>query len=893
MLRPMRAVAGDTTMHHSGTRVRDPSQREASLARMLHRSSDILFIIHIVGRLAGSRLLFFLGARSRAGRCIRYRLRRMSFQSRTFRHNQRERTHAALVASDSTVRLLKLSVLPAVFAALAFLILWGATYAYQFAQVRFTSLPDLPRVDPGMQASILGTLAQALAAILALFFATISVIASTSYAKLATTIRTLVAYDNLNRRYLGLLAHATALSIIALVSQCLGHTPSVLIVTYIAGLAVLGILCLFAVGARTFALFNPASLAVYPLAAFHRALRIVEPPGWRWLLPSLQAHASTIARHQLDVIEELVTSAISDDHPSMRHAVHELALHVHRLLRLYASHKSHIPMDSLWYARKAQFTRLHLDSGSATEIALRTGTTPPAQAVPNYQFVENRCDKLLLRCFDHTLENGSTDDALVQLNEFSKTVGTRATLLQHEESIALAAAVCDAVVGWLIAHPGSKTTSPSTLHVTDLACVIALTPVRNTTQALLRSSSSQLPTLVEAVLQCDSTRIHNDVVPQSVLKDLESLLRIIGFERTAEGTVLTPAWYVAQLIAADYATYVRGVVRTITSSLEDLFLTLSRRLLDGERAAEANAWLQRGIEACSEAEHQITGMSTLYATLKTRHRTEAPWSPLNEAVSLDRVATVRSDIIRLIAKSVPTLLKAPTDESMPDLLGQARVWLGEELVSLMENRRSSVEEFMTLFAAHFEATVAVAQSAFNLARGAERADFSWAAFDAMLDTLELSGLAILFSELDSTPYREPVHQVWAKYLASSHPLKGVLAAWLQPLENQPSVPLFSSSSTQRFHWERRFASILKDRGAVPTNHYFSFTDTKERSHPSPIIRSLNVHMGHLFTSPAVYFAAIYLADRALAEDLTLPSDVSECHESIKLEQEPQEDCDDV
>jgi hypothetical protein len=122
------------------------------------------------------------------------------------------------------------------------------------------SLPPLPDVDKDVHFSIVGTIAQSAAAVLALFFTAISVVASTGYAKLASDVRFLIINDDLNRRYLKLLAHLGAVSVIALVWQALGHKPSPLPTLYIGVLSVLSFLCFFALGARTFALFSPLSL---------------------------------------------------------------------------------------------------------------------------------------------------------------------------------------------------------------------------------------------------------------------------------------------------------------------------------------------------------------------------------------------------------------------------------------------------------------------------------------------------------------------------------------------------------------------------------------------------------------------------------------------------------
>ena len=126
------------------------------------------------------------------------------------------------------------------------------------------------------------------------------------------------------------------------------------------------------------------------------------------------------------------------------------------------------------------------------------------------------------------------------------------------------------------------------------------------------------------------TAIYMDVYPLQVLANLEDLLRRINFERSVEGKVFTQGWYVRQLIADYYAEFLREVVTVIAERLDSLFLAPPKKLLAGSRVAEASVWLQRTIEACSKADHQIRLLANLYGILKDHHHTEAPWYQLGD-----------------------------------------------------------------------------------------------------------------------------------------------------------------------------------------------------------------------------------------------------------------------
>jgi len=72
----------------------------------------------------------------------------------------------------------------------------------------------MPAVASDAYLALLGTVGPTAAGLLALFFTAVSVVASTSYAKVPTDIRWLVAQDDINRLYLRLLAHTAAVALI-------------------------------------------------------------------------------------------------------------------------------------------------------------------------------------------------------------------------------------------------------------------------------------------------------------------------------------------------------------------------------------------------------------------------------------------------------------------------------------------------------------------------------------------------------------------------------------------------------------------------------------------------------------------------------------------------------
>jgi hypothetical protein len=106
--------------------------------------------------------------------------------------------------------LVRLSVAPILAAGVVSgaLVVLENLYVASKAEFSWVAIPFA--VSESAYTQLMSIVAQIAAAILALFFAAISVVTSTSYAKVTSEIRAVVAHDDLNRRYLRLLAHLAA-----------------------------------------------------------------------------------------------------------------------------------------------------------------------------------------------------------------------------------------------------------------------------------------------------------------------------------------------------------------------------------------------------------------------------------------------------------------------------------------------------------------------------------------------------------------------------------------------------------------------------------------------------------------------------------------------------------
>jgi len=733
--------------------IKDPNSWQSGAIRILHCAMSWKFIQQAKNCLLSWRLFLFLFGRTKAGKWITQRMGKLKFYRKRFGHTQIERIFSTWNETLTTWHIITLTVWPIIFSALAIAFFIGLPIAYNALAVCI-GWPGLtlPKVTDENYKNLMSTVAQAAAAVLALFFAAISVVASTTYAKVSTEIRTLVAEDDLNRRYLGLLAHTAATAIAAIGLHTMGVTASIVLSAYIILLSIICLLAFLPLAIRTFALFDQAALIGYPARHFLRVLRIVTIKGRRWLDPPFQNHARIIAEKQLRLIEDLVIFSISDKR-FRNDTVLKLVKSIHRIVRYYTAQKSSIPSESLWFPRKAEFRRWQMTSSPMTDIALQTGVAPSPEYVPDRGFIEARCEEITLNCLQYMLKNNTIDDVVSLLLEVNKTVTMYARSFDQREAMELVAVIRKYIVDLL---KEIETTNQTLTHqqIVDVVCVAALAPILNTSQSIIEFSTEKLVSLANSILTLRRRRLYEDTHPRNMLKDAEDLMQRLEFEKATEGTVRTQPWYICQLLAFALAEFIREVIKNIINTVDQEFVKPAAELVEAKQPLLAGVWWQRGIEACKKANDQICGLESLYSELKKFHVTELEWYPSGSETALSALEDSRIMIMKLLIKIVPDLCSSASDDSLPDLLGQTRAWIAEELFLMMERKEET--SFPELFVAFFNSSLAVQRQFTEIAKQPEKLDYIRVAMDITIDIMDISGLAFLFTELDVTRFGQIV-----------------------------------------------------------------------------------------------------------------------------------------
>jgi len=315
----------------------------------------------------------FLISRSRVcrrfahvGSRFRFRFERLIHSGRAWGRDSR--------ASGAILRQIgQVVFLPGIFAATVTAILLWLPTAHIVQSWAPTWVVTAPSKDSYL--AVLTTVAAAAGAFLALYFTSMSVVASTAYSRVPNEIRQLVLRDKVSGVYLKLIAHSGTVAAFGLAAIAGGFGGSTVLMLYTALLLGIMVFAFVRLGCHIFAFFDPDILAHGPLGDFLAAIDQATPASPRWLQPSFQDHARRQAERAMQQISALVDYAAQQS-ARPNGVILGVLQRLVTAVRYYSSRKSQIPSDSYWFPRRPYFERWPLQDSTATDIALRTGTIP-------------------------------------------------------------------------------------------------------------------------------------------------------------------------------------------------------------------------------------------------------------------------------------------------------------------------------------------------------------------------------------------------------------------------------------------------------------------------------------------------------------------------------------
>ena len=727
--------------------------------------------------------------------------------------------------------------------------------------------------------STYGTLLEAVIAVggvfIGLYYAAISTIGSAIYARLPNDIRDLLAKEQDGNVYMRLLAFLTSFGVCLLAFHTVGFEPIILAIPLLilgAGIMIIGFVRL---GARAFYFFDPTILSHRLFKQLFQYHRQVQAGGYRWLDPSFQNYTRQRAQKTIDTLTAVSDIAAEEPYLNGRPFA-ELCKNLLVFLCDYERVKKSIPTGSLWYRQKYVHLDWYRTSDRKTSLAYQTATGLKPETVSDLRWIESAILPIVGCCLEINMEEKRYPIVIELLNR----VDIYVRLLAAEHQIEYAFNLISQVFSWCEKFLFSKEDSivrQEPLEHMQICAQLAMMPINVLlayAQAIESYERDQVRQRIRSITWKSEKSIYRAGFGVHVLQRLEWMRSRLKFERRVEGHVVSPIWYLEELVGQKEAENHHTAMLCLYEKIGGLYKPWIESAISSKHPWLAAVILSRELEYWNKLDCHKDVLNQFWNDLNSDRRVErTPWPSLDLDELIEKSGQRDKELLELMLKEniLRSLISRP--ESYPDFAGQFLHTVGEALLHAMcENDCDTIE---TLFDRYFHGSLLQFEqlrSEQTASDWQDQGNFKVAA-GSLLDLIAISGYAYLFSEYhDTSSTKAPIIKAWDEYF--NHDQGEVR---LQFLANAVSLSeaVFGTAprDINRTRWQQMIERLLADveRQEITPDPNRITVDSEPRTvpvHQSPLVKIFARHPSYIRLYDEIeIFIAMYIRQREDGESL--------------------------
>jgi hypothetical protein len=742
---------------------------------------------------------------------------------------------------------------------LTFLLVGGVEFVVD--QIRFRGLGEIGAMllsSPGSAYADLRTLVPTVAGIvLGLYFTALATVIQSRYERVPAPLTDLVARDRVGNQYVLLLAVAIGVSVLEMVFEAMGRTPSRI---HLLLLGIVGALALFGfanIGRRAFSFLDPSRLITRVIEDLFAAVRAVMTTNRHWQDRMSQERARARGEEAAELAVMVVELMQESPNANAARAVARVYQKLVEALRGYLRAKWNIPTQSRWFGRTPRHRRWYFTGVTQLDLALATQTTIEPEAVPDDEWLERDLTEALLRSVTQLAQARNLRDLVTSLSLWAPLMGDIGAAMQVDSGMELSKRL-ESVVGEAVTIGGAETVDLTlTMACVDLSALARIDLMLGFGN---RIRGLDVKKLQEAIAAADwSKPATPDLLglPREARREAEDLQRKVAFETKVEGERVTPSWYIAELVGFELS---KVIARTFTALIARSAETIPGASSVTAVVAVADATrVSRRLEECSKLEALVSVVDERLRSLaelnRSRDYTWATWDSQSWTSTLDAARRLSH---RAFARLILPLAGVATDERLPDLLGEAVTKTGE--AALLAIVREEHDQLKELFRPYFIGCLAVAER-MRTERAIDDATRHAVLFtEALVDLMSVSGYALLYAELTGTRTSwSEIETAWQKWIGENPERLGMLVSSIALRTG--GLYGYTPRYWHRSSWDQLVREDLHRRAREGAD---------VRRHESALVR-IGYRSG-LFADGAHIFSAAFLRAQTKAADLDFGRD---------------------
>ena len=726
--------------------------------------------------------------------------------------------------------------------------------------------------------------------LLAMFYATVGVIASTSYQSVPGEIRQLFVQERGSRLFTRSAVRALVVGVLVLAMPIVGYEPYGLTLIMLVGLAVFSVLSLVALGTGLFNFFDVSSLSTPLPKRFARALRLAASGGNDQAsdIDQQLAHreGAEVLRHYRQ-LSMLLKERTSNETAAPRRVLQQLVL----IAEFNSAMKSRIPSDSDWYSRIPSHRNWLTLDHTRLGIALNTRTGVQPDLVPDRLWVEREVAARVQELLPLLLTTAAWPQAIEITDEMTQVLAKMSARLQVDEATLLhevvTACLADAVANTPHDDPRAGIEhEAATLRTFRLVAaersVLTLTPLwLGLVRAAEAISNPNLKTVWARAVERPAAP-YTVGAPRDLLSTLEEIAAGIALENRAEGRRITPNWWVHHYAA-------RSLLRQMLAATDQL-LGEARKIVERVQAVPTKVESEMGavmsfdaLELVSKIRSHLPTVQHAIAVLngfRSDHAGDDLWPAVD--CPKDPALDMEEELLRYLAKVSVNLDTNPHDPARPDLFGQAYKLLFDACFSAILDGSDDLAR--ALFPpVVFAADRARSRLVQDLADQGLQTRFIFAT-EPLVDLMELSGYAMLMQLLNGSGVWDDVRKLWDSILTTN--VAPALAEQMALVRKErESIFALTQGGLERTSRQMVLNRLLRSRGVVESHYWSPFEKETRPSHPSAIVRAFAPAEMGSFQEVADLFLVEYLITQPGCENFELSHRANRLRDRLARERE--------
>ena len=757
---------------------------------------------------------------------------------------------------------------------------WINPIVLDFYKFSFLKIPD-----DSDYVTFLVTISGISGVFIGLYYAVISTISGSIYAKVPNNIRDLLAQERVGNVYMHFLSFITFLGISLVSFRVLGFERIYIAIPIMLVLAGVGIIAFVKLGQRAFYFFDPTTLSHHLFGQLQQFIKTVNAGSYRWNDAAFQKHANKLASSSLDTLETL--SDITKKEVHLRGVPFiSLSKNLLKFLESYEQSKKRIPTDSRWYEQKDVRKDWYHTEYIYVSRAHQTGMALQPDVTNDKEWVEARVLPIIRECLEINLKEERYNEVLwlaVYINGYLELLARSG---RTDRALNILEELGTSVLEVISPEPETGIVADEILEklaIIDQFVSMPITIALACHKHIEESDSEKIERKLSKIAWNNAADLYKHKFPSYCLPKLEWFKPRLSFEVSTEGRKITPIWYQKELLLqAEADAFAENTNSLVTKSL-NLYSTWISKTTSTKHPWLTSAVMSREWEFWHKMERQMEIWPSKWSNLSDEKKIEgSPWSDFDCEKLKEASKNRQSELLKLMSEQNLMLAFLKRPESFPDYAGQFLHTSGEVLLeALLDNDQDLLRNVFTMYL--YGCIVR-----FDNLRP-ESSSIDWRAqqdfkisVEPLLDLMELSGYARLMADYHGNEQLwQIVIDAWDKYFAnrgedSSLPLlAGVIAFTRGAFEISHRVVL-------RTNWEIKINQQLSD---VPRREVYSkyhiVQDTVD--HASPLIRIFAREPYGNFHDGIDIFITFYLRTKDGADQLDFGRRRGDLQESLDNE----------